>query len=646
MGKFDDEGRPTAAYHSITWERSREQVLDLAAGLISLGLMQNDKVIIFSESRPRWIIADQAIQACGAIGVPLYATLMRADLLYMIQDSEAKIIIISSQDKAREVLVLRESFPELAKLTVISMGPWEGVPPDKCHSFNDIVTLGKNAHMRERVEERLQRVIPSDIASIIYTSGTTGIPKGVILSHSNFVSNIFQCTSSELMRRQKERDLHLMVLVHLPLCHSYGRSSDYHVGGLYLGGILAFAENIDTIARDLREIRPHVINSVPRFFEKTYTAIQSQVSKQNRLSRTLFSWALDKGQLYADAMASGRRLSHFHLNQFALANILVFEKIKKIIGMDRLVFATAGGGKLSKEVCSFFRSLNIQLSEGYGLTETSPVLNFNSPEIMESNPGGSVRKWFEEKIMETTIDLMVVRQSQGLSPYTNLFTAAKLGLCYMAFLHKLRVKPGTVGRPVVWTQEKIAPDGEILVKGPQVFQGYWKLPEETQKSFTEDGWFKTGDIGAFDEEGFLVITDRKKDLIITSGGKNIAPHPLEVSLIARPFIEQAIVIGDQRNYLTALIVPDFKEMKTFARRNSLPYETEEDLVCHRIIIDLIQAELNTVNDTLPRYEQIKYFTLLNRPFTEQDGELTPTLKLKRTMILEKYRDRIDQMYRH
>ncbi|MGC9323685.1 MAG: AMP-dependent synthetase/ligase [Desulfomonilia bacterium] len=644
VAKFDDAGKPTDGYHTITWKKARDQVFSLAQGLVTLGLEPHHTVIIFSESRPRWIIADQAIQACGAVCVPLYPTLSRSELTYMIKDSEARIVIASTQLKASEVLKLRENHHDLKDLVVITMGPWEGSRPDMVYTFTDVMGIGQERVNREHIEESIQRVIPSDIASIIYTSGTTGTPKGVILTQSNFVTNVLQCASSELMMRQKSRDLRLVCLVHLPLCHSYGRTSDYHVGGLYLGGVLAFAESLDTIARDLREIRPNIINSIPRFFEKTYDAIQSNISRQKYAYRTLFFWALKKGQLYADAMASGKRLSHIHLNQFGLANMLVFDRIKRIIGMDRLVFATAGGGKLSKEVCAFFRSMNIQLSEGYGLTETSPVLNFNAPEILENSPSGKVQGWLYDLIMETTVDLMVVRQSQGFSPYGNLITAAKLGVCYSLLLYKLRVKPGTVGRPVVWTHEKIASDGEILVKGPQIFSGYWKMPDETKNSFTEDGWFKTGDIGVFDEEGFLMITDRKKDLIVTSGGKNVAPHPIEVSLVSRPYIDQVCLVGDGRKYLTALIVPDFGELARYARTRAIEYKTEKDLVHTSEIQELIQAEVNRVNDALPRYEQIKYFTLMDEPFSEQTGELTPTLKIKRKVVQEKYRNLIEQMY--
>ncbi len=644
-GKFDDDGSPVNTYRTITWKQSRVQVLDLARGLVALGLSPGDTAVIFAESRPRWVIADQAVQACGAIGVPLYPTLSVDELVYMIRDSRPRAIIVSTQAKAEQILELWRNNSDLDELVpVIVMGPCSGPVQQQVYTFSAAMELGREQVSPTVVEERLQRVIPDDVVSIIYTSGTTGKPKGVVLTHRNFVSNILQSTQSELMVRQKEKDLHLVALVHLPLCHSYGRTSDYHVNGLYLGGVLAFAESYDTIARDLLEIRPNIITSIPRFFEKTYDIIKSTMSRQKPLYRRLFTWAMKQGEIYANAMAEGKRVPLINLNMFGLANMFVFDRIKKVMGMDRLVIALAGGGKLSKEVCTFFRAMNIQLSEGYGLTETSPVINFNEPAIIDSNRHSRLYRRFHNWVMDMTVDTMVVKQAQGISPYANLFSSMKLGFCYSTILYKLRVKPGTVGRPVVWTEEKIAPDGEILVRGPQVFREYWKLPEETREAFTDDGWFKTGDIGMFDDEGFLLITDRKKDLFVTSGGKNIAPHPIEIALLARPYIDQTCLAGDGMKYLTALIVPDFGEITRYAKKNNIAFADQADLVRSREIQDLIKQQVDTVNNGLARYEQIKYFKILEQPFSIESGELTPTLKVKRRIVCEKHRDEIRKMY--
>ena len=644
VGKYDEEGRPTREYRSLTWRQTRDQVLDLARGLAALGVGKGDRVAIFSESRPRWIVAEQAIQACGGVGVPLYPTLGRGDLSYMIQDSGSKVVIASSKEKAAEVLDVRQGHEGLEAMPVVTMEPWDGDRPEGVYTFLDLMHLGRATVGVDAIEERIRGVAPDDIVAIIYTSGTTGRSKGVIMTQANFVANIHQCTRSELMVRQKQRDLHLVSLVHLPLCHSYARSADYHVAGLSLGGVLTFAEGYGAIAKNLLEVRPNVITSIPMFFEKTYAIINQSMARQKKPYQAVFRWAMRKGEIYADAMATGKKISQRNLFLIGIANMLVFDRLKKMMGMDRLVMALSGGGKLSREVCVFFRSMNIQLNEGYGLTETSPVINFNEPEIIDSGRHGLLYRKLYEKVMDMTVDLMVAKQAQGISPYANPVSAAKLGFCYSTVLYKLRVKPGTVGRPVYATEEKIAEDHEILVRGPQVFTGYWNMPDATKDAFTEDGWFKTGDIGRFDEEGFLIITDRKKDLFVSSGGKNIAPHPIEMALAARRYIDQVCLAGDGKKYICALIVPDFEEIARYARKNHLPFTTPADLLGREEIRALIRNEVDQVNAGLNHWEQVQYFKLLDQPFMEATGELTPTLKLKRKVVYDKFRDVIESMY--
>ena len=430
MGKFDEYGKPITTFRKISWRQTRRQVLDLARGLASLGLNKGDRCVIFAESRPEWIIADQAIQACGATGVPLYPTLSRDDLKFMVIDSESKMAIVSNRAKADEFLSLRDSHEALKSMPVISMEEWEGSHRENGYSFMDIMQMGREKVAEEEIESRIKSVTPETVAAIIYTSGTTGRSKGVVLTQSNFVNNIHQASRSELMIRMKKKEVKLTALVHLPLCHVYGRSSDYHLIGIYLGGTLAFAEGYHAIAQNLLEVRPNVITSIPMFYEKTYETINAVIAKQKPIYQKLFKWALRMGEVYTDAMASGKRISQLDLTGFGIANMLVFDRMKKMMGMDRLVVAISGGGKLSKEVCVFFRSLNIQLNEGYGLTETSPVINFNEPEILDSVQHGRLYQWFFDKIMNMVLDLMVVKQSQGISPYANPVSAAKLGVCY------------------------------------------------------------------------------------------------------------------------------------------------------------------------------------------------------------------------
>ncbi|MCD6280859.1 MAG: long-chain fatty acid--CoA ligase [Deltaproteobacteria bacterium] len=646
--KFDNEGRPTQDYRDQTWDEVRSQVFDLARGLIKLGLKKGDRAAIFSESRPRWIIADQAIQACRAIGVPLYPTLSEDELAYMLSDSGTRIAIVSDQKKAETVLRLKKDKKDMhfEYDYVVTMGPWEGERPDNVLTLNDVMDIGRKEVEASQVKEGISSVKPDDIASIIYTSGTTGRPKGVILTHTNWVSNIKQCTNSTIITRVRDMDLHLINMVHLPLCHVYGRTIDYHVGGLHLGGILAFAEDFQKLPQNILEIRPNVIATIPRFFEKTYEFIKSSVSRQKEPYRKTFEWALRTGKKFTECMATGKKMKQIDMIQFALANVLVFNKIRKLAGFERLAIAASGGGKLSEEVCVFFRSLGIQISEGYGLTETSPVINFNEPEFLglDLSGRGKLYSAFIDKMIDWTVDAMVRQQAEGKSPYAHPISSLKLSISYNTVAHRLIVKPGTVGRPVLWTEEKIAPDGEILVKGPQVFMGYWNLPDETKEAFTEDGWFKTGDIGEFDEDGFLKITDRKKELFVTAGGKNIAPHPIELMLTVRPYIEQACLTGDGRKYITALIVPDFQKLKRYAKEKGIDNITDSELVKHPDVYELIKKQVDEVNSQLSSYEQVKYFKILDRPFSVDTGELTPTLKIKRRMIKERYADLIDSMY--
>jgi long-chain acyl-CoA synthetase len=639
--KIDKNGNPSSEWHSRTWKETRDEAMGFAKGLLVLGLKKGDRIVIFSESRPRWIIADQAIQACGAIGVPLYPTLTVEELGYMTSDSGSKIVIASNQARGEMAIKAKAEGVPIDK--IITMGSWQGTKPEGVYTFDEIIALGKGKISDEELEKNINAVTPDDVASIIYTSGTTGKQKGAVLTQKNWVSNLHQASNSTLVRCQRELGLHLTFLVHLPMCHVFGRTSDYHVGALQQGGILIFAESFEKIPKNLQEIRPNVVISIPRLWEKIYDTTKSIMSRQNKTTQSIFNWAMKLGEQYSDAMATATRMNQIDLLQFAAANVLVFNKIKKTAGLDRVVLGISGGGKLSKDVCVFIRSLGIQLSEGYGLTETSPVINFNEPEF---NTSFDISKgnWFQKKMLDLTVDLMVTKQAQGLSPYTHPLRSISLSLAYNTLAHKLQIKPGTVGRPALWTEEKIAEDGEILVKGPQVFKGYWNLPDATKEAFTDDGWFKTGDIGEFDRDGFLLITDRKKELFVTSGGKNIAPHPIELAIIGKPFIDQACLIGDARKYICALIVPDYQELRRYCKHNGIPDSANKDLIAHEKIKELFQKQIDEVNETLPRYEQIKYYKIMEAPFSVESGELTPTLKLKRRIVFEKYKNDIESMY--
>lgn len=640
MGRFDANGDPADDFHSITWAETRRQVLEFASGLMAIGIERGDKVAVFSESRPRWIIADQAIQVAGGVEVPLYPTSSQDELAYMAADSGCRAIVCSTRDKVDMACRARS---KAALDVVVCMESLKGEREQGVYHFNEVMDIGRKSFDPAVLENGINQARPDDFVSIIYTSGTTGRPKGAMLTHANFIAAMNQVTAPTLLKRQAmDKSLHLLFLVHLPICHVYGRTCDYHSGGLKQSGVLAFEPDFQNLARSILELRPNVIISIPRFFEKVYDQVGAVVSRQRPLAKKMFAWAMRQGEKFTDAMARGERLGQLDLIMFSQANVLVFNKVRKMAGLDRLVMAGSGGGKLSREVCTFIRSMGIQLSEGYGLTETAAILNYNAPEFRGMN--GSELTWFQSKMVDWTLDAMVRLPAQGKSPYTDPIGALKLSIAYNTVAYRLQVKPGTVGKAVAWTEEKIAQDGEILARGPQIFKGYWNMPQETRDAFDDEGWFLTGDIGMFDEDGFLQITDRKKELFVTSGGKNVAPHPIELALTARPFIDQVCLTGDGEKYLTALVVPDFDELRRYARKKGLGVDDPSALVCLDEVRALIGEQVDQVNRTLARYEQIKYLTILPKPFSVEDGELTPTLKLKRRVIKERYGEQIRGMY--
>lgn len=637
--RFTADGSASPEYHTLTWKQARDMVLDVARGLMSLGVQHSDRVVLISENRPQWIIADQAIQACRAIGAPISPTVNREELAYMLEDSVPRAIMVSQIDMAHTVRALCLASEYLQTVPVIVIEPYDG---EDILPLAALKSQGRARVPLDAVEDSIQRVIPSDIASIIYTSGTTGQPKGVVLTQANWVANLHQCTDSDLMHRLKARDFGLKTLVHLPLCHVYGRMCDYHMIGLHFGGELVFAPGYESLSKELLEIRPHVIFSIPRFYEKTAEGIRYAFSHGRK--QTLFHWALARGWAYTEAMAIGTRLSPLSFARYVLAHLLVFNRIKRLTGLDRLIFAVSGGGKLDKEVCTFLRSLGLELNEGYGMTETGTVITFNIPEVIAGKPRSALGRQFYERIMDMAADLMLIGQGRGKSPYAHPVRILKMALIYYTFLYDMRIKPGSVGRPLADTEQKIDESGEILIKGPQVFAGYWRMPEDTEEIFTTDGWLKTGDIGHLDREGFLEITDRKREIFVTSSGKNIAPFPIESALTARPYIEQACLIAEGRKYLTALIVPDIAFFKQYARTQGIAYSSPEELLDRPEIQQLIQEQVEGVNQNLARFEQIKSFTILKKPFAVDTGELTPSLKLKRAVIYERYRAEIEGMY--
>lgn len=551
-----------------------ERVKDLSLGLRDLGFGPGDKLVIFSENRPEWTITDFATLCAGGVTVPIYPSIMPDQVKYIINDSDAKVVVCSNRLLWLKVEAVRRELPSVRHFILVEEEAPEGVM-----SLAEVMGRGKTlaASGPELFEKAARAVRPDDLASIIYTSGTTGIPKGVMLSHANFVSNSKALDSVvEFTRRDT-------VLSFLPLSHVLERMTTFSF--LYKGATIAYAESIETVAANLLEVRPTIMISVPRLFDKIYAKVMDNILAQSALKRRIFFWALRVGKKYGALKIRHQRIPRGLQARRNLAAKLVFSKIVEKTG-GRVRFFVSGGAPLSKDVAEFFYAIGITILEGYGLTETAPVLACN------------------------TFDKM---------------------------------KFGTVGPVIPGVEVTIAPDGEILARGPNVMRGYYKKELETREAMA-GGWFHTGDIGHFDEEGFLVITDRKKDLIITAGGKNVAPQPIENRIKTNPYIQNAVVVGAGRKFISALIVPDFDKLEAYARGNGIPFGSRSELARRDEIASFLLAEVNRSTPELASYERIKKIALLDRDFEQDLGEVTPTLKVKRGIVEAKFKELIDSLY--
>jgi len=568
------------AYHPITWSEYGRRVRDLALGLISLGLEPRQQVALLCENRPEWVVADVAILSCGAVNVPIYMTLTPKQVEYILSDSQSRIIIVSNPSQLDKVLKAKANLPVLEHVVCIECP--EPRPDPAVISFEEVVARGAG-WAQERgaavLDERVMALEPDDLASIIYTSGTTGEPKGVMLTHDNFVSN---AQASLVALPIDQRDL---ALNFLPLSHSYARTCDHYV--MIVAAVpIAFAETVDTVAENMLEVRPTVMNAVPRFYEKTYARIMDTAAQLTGIERTVFEWAMRLGAARIKAMKAKRPLSPWFRLKYAVAHRLVYRKIHARLG-GRMRFFVSGGGPLSRELAEFFGGIGVKICEGYGLTESSPTICVNPVD---------------------------------------------------------RIKYGTVGPCLPGVEVEIAPDGEILCRGRLLMKGYFGHEQETADAIV-DGWLRTGDIGFLDDEGYLAITDRKKDIIVTAGGKNVAPQLIENALKTDPFISQVVIHGDKRKFLSALIVPNFEQLEPWAREQGLSFDSRAELVGLSEVHALVEQRLNEKLRDFARYEQIRRFTLLDREFTMSDGEVTPSLKIKRKVVGERYRDLIEAMYR-
>ncbi|MGB9736602.1 MAG: AMP-dependent synthetase/ligase [bacterium] len=563
---------------TISWNQVKDIVELVGLGLIGLGLDPKDTVALLSENRPEWAHADLGITSAGGINVPIYATNTPQQVEYIVNDAETKYIFVSNKLQLEKVMKVKANLKKLQKIIIFEQ--LDANPaPDLIITLEELKKIGANQKNRKIIEERYTQIQPDDVLTIIYTSGTTGDPKGAMLTHKNILSNCEDVSSYVPMNDT------YVALSFLPLSHVLERMAGYYAM-IFHGATIAYAESIDKLVENMAEVKPHIMISVPRIYEKMYARIIEGVESGPPLKKKIFYWAVDVGKQTMPYRLSGKALPVGLSFKYAIAKKLVFSKIKNILG-GRLIFFVSGGAPLSKELGEFFYAADVAIVEGYGLTETSPVLTVN--------------------------------------PYG-------------------RMKFGTAGKPIPNCEIKIAPDGEILARGPMIMKGYFKKPEATAEAIEKDGFFHTGDIGFLDNEGYLHITDRKKDLIVTAGGKNIAPQPIENALKMNRYIEQVAMIGDKKPYCVALIVPKFEAIESYAKQNNIAYANRKELVEHPKIIELIQNAVDSLNATLAKYETIKKIKILPNEFSQETGELTPTLKVKRRVIMEKYKDIIEELY--
>ncbi|MDX2196569.1 MAG: long-chain fatty acid--CoA ligase [Cytophagales bacterium] len=540
----------------------------LSIALLDLGIRKDDKIAIISQNRPEWNFVDMGLQQIGAISVPVYPTVTSEDYKFIFNDSEAKLIFVANLELYQKAITATQGLS--ANIKIFSFDRIEGVP-----WWKDLIENVPQSRFGE-IKPYSDAVKPEDILTIIYTSGTTGLPKGVMLTHSNLVSNVSAA-------------MPLMPVNHtcrafsfLPLCHVYERMLNY----LYLavGLSVYYAESMDTISDNLKEVHPHMFVTVPRLLEKVYDKIVAKGSELTGVKKVLFFWALDLGMKYE----LDRNMGIFYNIQLKLANKLIFSKWREALGGNVKVIVS-GGAALQPRLAKVFSAAQIIVMEGYGLTETSPVIAVNR---------------YEE----------------------------------------INRRIGTVGPLLDGVEVKIAPDGEILSRGPHIMKGYYKRPDLTAEAIDSEGWFHTGDIGEFVEGKFLKITDRKKELFKTSGGKYIAPGLMENKFKESRFIEQIMIVGDGRKFPAALIVPAFAYVKDWCKIKGINVTDNASLVKEAEVTQRIQKEVDDINESFAQYEKIKKITLLPQEFTIDSGELTPTLKLKRKVINAKYAKEIEQMY--
>jgi long-chain acyl-CoA synthetase len=563
-------------WQNISSESWLSRARHLALGLHSLGIDRGERMALLSENRQEWFLVDSALQILGAPNVPIYSTLTAAQAAYILKDSESKAIVVSDATQQRKIAEVRASLPLLKH--VLTLDPPTGI---EATPLEEIEARGrKAAEANPAAAEKLaSAVAPADLASIVYTSGTTGEPKGVMLTHKNLVANV-KASLRVLPIGPEDRALSA-----LPYSHVFERMVACY---LYpaAGVSIALAGSIDTVVQDMGEIRPTIMTMVPRFYEKMYARVKESAAAGSPLRRRIFDWAIATGRSHGEYRLR-REPAPLGLElKYKVATALVFKKLHHRLG-GRLRYFISGSAPLSKEIADFFWAAGIVILEGYGLTETAPVVSVNPPD---------------------------------------------------------RIKFGTVGPPIPGVEVEIAEDGEILTRGDNVMKGYWRKEEATREAIDSRGFFHTGDIGFLDRDRYLTITDRKKDIIVTSGGKNIAPQAIEGRLKTNAYITEVVVVGNRRSFPSALVVPNFEKVALWCREQSIPAESREQIVAHPRVRELIMEQVEKVNSEFAQYERVKKVALIAEEFTIERGELTPTLKARRSAIESRYKHLIDELY--
>ena len=553
-------------------------VHEISAALKSLKIENQDKVAIMSNNSPRWAMSDYGILCSGNVTVTIYPTLVQSQVDYIINDSGSKLIFVENKIQMDKAIKSQENCHDLAYIIVMN-DTYEG-DNDRVLNFLDFLELG-NKYINDNeynLENITTAIKPNDLLTLIYTSGTTGTPKGVMLSHENLCSNIIATTT---LVEFTDNDI---LLSFLPLSHVFERMGG-HFSSFSRGCSTYYAEGIDKVADNMGEVKPTLMLSVPRLYEKMHTGVIDKVKAGSSLKQKIFYWSLDIGRKVSEHNLSNKEIPGLLKFQHKIASKLAFSKIHERVG-GRLRFFISGGAPLAQEIGEFFSSAGIQIMEGYGLTETSPVLTTNLPD---------------------------------------------------------QFRFGTVGKPITGVEIKIADDGEILAKGPNIMQGYYNDPESTDKVLSKDGWFSTGDIGEF-EDGFLKITDRKKNILVTSGGKNVAPAPLENSLATSPYIDQVLVLGHSKNFISALIVPNFEIVTKYLSSINKSVSGNEAIIEHNDVIELISNEVENAMVDFSNYEKVKVFKLLSEPFSIDKGEMTPKMSIVRKVVMRNHHDLIESIY--